>query len=128
MEHPSGGTDMVGLSPEGRGDPSKFLPLKESEPDALEGGRQARGGGGRCFKRSLQHWGPGRGQGAMRHGKTGRDIRVCPHPVGFPEAQLVKNPPATREAWVQPLGWEDPLEKGKPTHSSILAWRIPWNV
>ena len=40
-------------------------------------------------------------------------------------AQLVKNPPAMRETWVQSLGWEDPLEKGKVTHSSILAWRIP---
>ena len=41
-------------------------------------------------------------------------------------AQLVKNPPAMRETWVRPLGWEDPLEKGKATHSSLLAWRIPW--
>ena len=41
-------------------------------------------------------------------------------------AQLVKNPPAIRETWVQSLGWEDPLEKGAATHSSILAWRIPW--
>ena len=41
-------------------------------------------------------------------------------------AQLVKNPPAMRMTWVQPLGWEDPLEKGKVTHSSILAWRISW--
>ena len=41
-------------------------------------------------------------------------------------AQLVKNPPAIRETWVRSLGWEDPLEKGKATHSSILAWRIPW--
>ena len=41
-------------------------------------------------------------------------------------AQLVKNPPAMRETGVQPLGWEDPLEKGMATHSSILAWRIPW--
>ena len=40
-------------------------------------------------------------------------------------AQLVKNIPAMRETWVQSLGWEDPLEKGKATHSSILAWRIP---
>ena len=39
-------------------------------------------------------------------------------------AQLVKNPPAMRETWVQSLGWEDPLEKGKATHSSILAYRI----
>ena len=43
-------------------------------------------------------------------------------------AQLVKNVPAMRETWVQSLGWEDPLEKGKATHSSILAWRIPWTV
>ena len=43
-------------------------------------------------------------------------------------AQLVKNPPAKRETWVWFLGWEDPLEKGKATHSSILSWRIPWTV
>ena len=40
-------------------------------------------------------------------------------------AQLVKNPPAMKETWVQSLGWEDPLEKGMSTHSRILAWRIP---
>src|SRR5574342_155489 len=39
-------------------------------------------------------------------------------------AQLVKNPPAMWETWVQSLGWDDPLEKGKTTHSSSLAWRI----
>ena len=43
-------------------------------------------------------------------------------------AQLVKNPPAVPETLVQFLGWEDPLEKGKATHSSILAWRIPWTI
>ena len=43
-------------------------------------------------------------------------------------AQLIKNPPAMWETWARSLGWEDPLEKGKPTHSSILAWRIPWTV
>ena len=43
-------------------------------------------------------------------------------------AQLVKNPPAMQETWVQSLGWEDPLENGKATHSSILAWRIPWTM
>ena len=43
-------------------------------------------------------------------------------------AQLVKNPPAVWETWVPSLGWEDPLEKGKATHSSVLAWRIPWTV
>ena len=43
-------------------------------------------------------------------------------------AQLVKNLPAMQETWVRSLSWEDPLEKGKATHSSILAWRIPWTV
>ena len=43
-------------------------------------------------------------------------------------AQLVKNLPAMQETLAQFLGWEDPLEKGKATHSSILAWRIPWTV
>ena len=38
---------------------------------------------------------------------------------------MIKNPPAMQETWVQSLGWEDPLEKGMATHSSILAWRIP---
>ena len=42
--------------------------------------------------------------------------------------QLVKNLPLVLKTWVLPLGWEDPLEKGKATHSSILAWRIPWTV
>ena len=42
--------------------------------------------------------------------------------------QLVKNLPVTQEIWVLSLVWEDPLEKGKATHSSILAWRIPWTV
>ena len=41
-------------------------------------------------------------------------------------AQLVKNLPAMQETWVRSLGWEDPLEKNKATHSSILARRIPW--
>ena len=43
-------------------------------------------------------------------------------------SQLVKNLPATWETWLRSLGWEDPLEKGKATHSNILAWRIPWTV
>ena len=43
-------------------------------------------------------------------------------------AQLVKNRPAMREIWIRSLGWEDPLEQGLATHSSILAWRIPWTV
>ena len=41
-------------------------------------------------------------------------------------AQMVKNPSAMQESWVQPLGWEDPLEDGMATRSSSLAWRIPW--
>ena len=51
----------------------------------------------------------------------------CPlrHSFASLVAQLVRNPPATWETWVQSLGWKDSLEKGKATHSSILAWRIP---
>ena len=43
-------------------------------------------------------------------------------------AQLVKNPSAVQKTWVRSLSWEDPLEKGKATHSDILAWRIPWTL
>ena len=51
--------------------------------------------------------------------------------MGFPVAQLVKSLPAMWETWVRSLGWDDPLEKGKAAHSSILAWRFhglysPW--
>ena len=61
-------------------------------------------------------------------------ISVCIHVYnsrmylleGFPIAQSVKNLPAMQETRVQFLGWEDPLEKEMATHSSILAWRIPW--
>ena len=62
--------------------------------------------------------------------------RLAGEGIGYPlhyswaslVAQLVKNLPAMRETWVQSLGWEDPLEKGRATHSSILAWRIPCTV
>ena len=55
--------------------------------------------------------------------------------IGYPSqyswvslvAQMVKNPPATRETWVQSLDWEDSLEEGMTSHSNILAWRIPMN-
>ena len=65
-----------------------------------------------------------------------RSGRSCGEGVGYPlqcswaslVAQLVKNLPAMWETWVRSLGWEDPLEKGKATHSSILAGRIPWTV
>ena len=43
-------------------------------------------------------------------------------------AQVVKNLPAMRETWVESLDWEDPLEEGIATHSSILAWRIPMDI
>ena len=54
------------------------------------------------------------------------------YPLQYPwaslMAQLVNNPSAMWETWVRSLGWEDPLEKGKAIHSSIMAWRIPWTV
>ena len=45
---------------------------------------------------------------------------------GFPGGSVVKNLPAVQETWVRPLGQKDPLEKEMATHSSILAWEIPW--
>ena len=45
---------------------------------------------------------------------------------GFPGSSMVKNPPTMWETWVRSLGQEDPLEKEMATHSSILAWEIPW--
>ena len=51
-------------------------------------------------------------------------LKICS--VASLVAQSIKNLPAMRETWVRPLGWEDPLEEGMGTHSSILAWRIPW--
>ena len=59
--------------------------------------------------------------------KTWRMDRL-PSPVFWASlvAQTVKNLPAVRETWVRSLGWGDPLEEGMATHSSILAWRIPW--
>ena len=47
--------------------------------------------------------------------------------MGFLGAQMVKNPPAVRETWVRSPGWEDPLEEGMATHSTVLAWRILMN-
>ena len=57
-----------------------------------------------------------------------RDELPTPEFLGFPCGSGVKNTPAMWETWVQSLGWEDPLEKGKATHSSILAWRTAWIV
>ena len=56
------------------------------------------------------------------------DLKDNTDPWASLVAQTVKNPPAMRETWVRSLGWEDPLEEGKATHSSILAWRIPRTV
>ena len=53
------------------------------------------------------------------------EIKTETHGERFLVAQRVKNPPAMRETWIRSLGWEDPLEEGMATHSSILAWRIP---
>ena len=59
-------------------------------------------------------------------------LNLCLGPLQYSwassTAQLVKNLPAIRETWVRSLGWEGPLEKGKVTYSSILAWRISWTV
>ena len=58
---------------------------------------------------------------------SGSDL-ICDPSGASLVAQLVKNPPTVQETWVRSLGWEDSLEKGEVTHSSILAWRIPWTV
>ena len=70
------------------------------------------------------------------HGSIPGSERSTEKGIGYPlqyssaslVAQLVTNLPAVEETWVQSLAWEDPVEKGKATHSSILAWRIPWTV
>ena len=66
---------------------------------------------------SIPRWGRSAGEGIGYLLQYSRSSRV---------AQLVKNPPAIQETCVWPLSWESPLEKGKATHSSILAKRIPW--
>ena len=57
-----------------------------------------------------------------------KDRLPTPVFLGYPGGSVVKNPPAMLETWVRSLDWEDPLEKGKATYSSIMAWRIPWTV
>ena len=54
------------------------------------------------------------------------DIKISIIRLGFPGGSVVKNLPAKQKMWVQSLGWEDPLEEVVATHSSILAWEIPW--
>ena len=53
-------------------------------------------------------------------------ILISAQKLAFLVAQMVKHLPAIQETWVQSLGWEDPLEKEMATHSSTLAWKIPW--
>ena len=63
-------------------------------------------------------------------------VRFAGEGIGYPlqyswasiVAQLIRNSPTMWETWVRSRGWEDPLGKEKATHSSILAWRIPWTV
>ena len=67
----------------------------------------------------------------IRHRYTHIFTQICVFPWRYRAslvAQLVKNPPAVWETWVRSLGWEDLLEKGMATHSSILTWRIPWTI
>ena len=81
--------------------------------------------------------------GGFPHSSVGKDTSSIPgsgrsarEGISYPlqyywaslVAQLVKSLPSMQETWVQSLGWEDPLETGKATHSSILAWRISWTV
>ena len=62
----------------------------------------------------------------VNHGYWESDCLGLNQPWASLEAQLVKNLPAMQETWVQSLGWEDPLEEGMTTQSSVLAWRILW--
>ena len=63
----------------------------------------------------------------MAHGcLRKREVGPSVGPWASLVAQTIKNPPAMWETWVRPLVWEDPLEEGMATHSSLLAWRIPW--
>ena len=71
--------------------------------------------------------GPGSIPGPGRSGGEGKGYQFQ-YPRASLVAQLVKNPSVMRETWVQSLGLEDPLEKGKATHSGSLAWRIPHGV
>ena len=55
-------------------------------------------------------------------------LALLPNIQGIPGGSVVKKPPAMWETWVHSLGWENLLEKGTSTHSSILAWRLPWTL
>ena len=95
---------------------SGFLDMKGLFPDSLVGKESTCNSGD---PDSIPGWGRSPGEGIV-------------YPLQYTwaslVAQLVKNPPAMRETWVQSLSSEDPLEKRKATHSSIVAWRISWAV
>ena len=71
---------------------------------------------------------PGSIPGLGRSAGAGISLIHTPVFLGSPVAHLVKNLSSMQETWVRSLGWEDPLEKGKATHASTLAWRIPRTV
>ena len=56
----------------------------------------------------------------------GKELKFPGSPQSFPSGSDKKNPSAMQETYIRSLGWEEPLEKGMATHSSILTWRIPW--
>ena len=69
--------------------------------------------------------------GWMKHKLKSRlpgEISIISDMQGFPDSSVGKESTCSEETWVRSLGWEDPLEKGKATYSSILAWRIPWTI
>ena len=71
-------------------------------------------------------WGAGHHEASPTQTVAGVRLNRSNFSWGFPSVQTVKNVPAMHESWVQSLDREDPLEKTMETHSSILAWRIPW--
>ena len=71
---------------------------------------------------------PGPGPWHWPHPPASELVRLWSLTFLLLEAQLVKSPPAMRKTLVRSLHWEDPLGKRKATHSSILAWRVPWTV
>ena len=59
-------------------------------------------------------------------GYSFKNLKIPPCLISFPGGSVVKNPSEMQESWVRAVGWEDPLEKGMATQSSILAWEITW--
>ena len=67
-------------------------------------------------------------QGEQAEAQRGEVPDLANDNIALLVAQSVKSLPTMQESWVRFLGWEDPQEKGKDSHSSILAWRIPWTI